>query len=229
MGLRAEVFPEGAPGDIANALLTMLWFVGVTHAFNMLDNMDGAAAGVALASSLSIAALAAVTNQGVLVVLALAVAGGCLGYLAHNVFPARLYMGDSGALAVGFAVATLGLMLEPPTKRPLGFALPVLAAAVPIFDTTLVTVSRLRSRKRVALGGTDHLTHRLHVAGLGVRAVALFLICAQLVLGGMGIVIGSVPRLTGWALLGILGCLGVMALLLFLRRPEWKPSAASLN
>ncbi len=223
MGLRAAAFPEGPAGDIANALLTMLWFVGVTHAFNVFDNMDGAAAGVAMASSLSIAGMAAVTNQGVVVVLALAVAGGCLGYLVHNFFPARLYMGDSGALALGFGVAALGLMLEPPTERPLGFALPVLAVAVPIFDTALVTISRLRGRRRVAIGGTDHLTHRLHVAGFGIRAVPPFLFCAQLMLGGMGTVIATVPRSAGWAMLVMIGCSGVMGLLLFLRLPEWRP------
>ncbi len=224
LGLRADVFADGAAGTVANALLTMLWFVVVTHAFNVFDNMDGASAGVALASSLTIAALGAVSNQGVLVILALAVAGGCLGYLAHNFFPARLYMGDSGALALGFGVAALGLMLEPPVKRPLGFALPVLAVAVPLFDTALVTISRMRGRQRVAIGGTDHMTHRLHTAGFGVRAVAPFLFVAQATLGGMALVIASVPRVTGWAILVLVGCAGVMTLMLFLRLPEWRPA-----
>lgn len=223
MGIHARVFSDGPLGDVANALLTMLWFVGVTHAFNVFDNMDGASAGVALASSLSIAALAAVTNQGVVVVVALAVAGGCLGYLAHNFFPARLYMGDSGALALGFGVAALGLMLEPPVERPLGFALPVLAVAVPIFDTAMVTISRLQGRRRIAIGGTDHMTHRLHTAGFGVRAVAPFLFLAQLTLGGMAIVIASIPRAAGYATVVLIGCAGLMTLLLFLRLPEWQP------
>lgn len=223
LGLRAQVFPDGAVGDVANALLTMLWFVGVTHAFNVFDNMDGASAGVALASSLSIAALAAVTNQGVVVVIGLAVAGGCLGYLAHNFFPARLYMGDSGALALGFGVAALGLMLEPPVDKPLGSALPVLAVAVPIFDTAMVTISRLQARRRVAIGGTDHMTHRLHSAGFGVRAVAPFLFLAQLTLGGMAIVIASIPRAAGYATIVLVGCAGLITLLLFLRLPEWQP------
>jgi UDP-GlcNAc:undecaprenyl-phosphate GlcNAc-1-phosphate transferase len=224
LGLRAEVFADGALGDVANALLTMLWFVGVTHAFNVFDNMDGASAGVAMASSLSIAALAAVTNQGLVVIVGLAVAGGCLGYLAHNFFPARLYMGDSGALALGFGVAALGLMLEPPVDRPLGFALPVLAVAVPIFDTAMVTISRMQGRRRVAIGGTDHMTHRLHNAGFGVRAVAPFLFLAQLTLGGMAVVIASVPRAAGYATVMLVGCAGLMTLLLFLRLPEWQPA-----
>lgn len=226
MGLRAAAFPGGAAGDVANALLTMLWFVGITHAFNVIDNMDGASAGVAMASSLSIAALAAATNQGVLVVVALGIAASCVGYLVHNVFPARLYMGDSGALALGFAVAALGLMLVPPVGRPIGFALPVLAATIPIFDTALVTVSRIRKKKRVALGGTDHLTHRLLVAGLHVRAIPLFLFGAQLLLGGAAFVIGSVAATTGWAVLVLIGCLGTAALVLLLRVPEWKPQPA---
>lgn len=225
LGLRAEAFPTGALGDVANSLLTMVWFVGVTHAFNVFDNMDGASAGVALASSLSIAALAAVTNQGVVVVVGLAIAGGCLGYLAHNFFPARLYMGDSGALMLGFAVAALGLMLEPPVARPLGFALPVLAVGVPIFDTAMVTISRMQGRRRVAIGGTDHMTHRLHNAGFGVRAVVPFLFLAQLTLGGMAIVVASVPRAAGWATVVLTGCAGLMTLLLFLRLPEWRPES----
>lgn len=227
MGLRAAAFSDGAIGDVANALLTMLWFVGVTHAFNVFDNMDGASAGVAMASSLSIAALAAVTNQGVVVVLGLAVAGGCFGYLVHNVFPARLYMGDSGALAVGFGVAALGLMLEPPTARPLGFVLPVIAVGVPIFDTVLVTISRMRGHRRVAIGGTDHLAHRLQVAGFGVRAVPALLLCTQLMLGGVAIVIAMMPRVAGWAVLVMIACAGVMLLLLLLRLPEWTPEPGS--
>ncbi len=223
LGLRADVFGGGRVGDVANALLTMLWFVAITHAFNVFDNMDGASAGVAVASSLSLAALAAVSNQGVVVILALAVAGGCLGYLAHNFFPARLYMGDSGALALGFGVAALGLMLEPPVKRPLGFALPMLAVAVPLFDTALVTVSRMLGRKQVAIGGTDHMTHRLHNAGFGVRAVAPFLLVAQLTLGGMSVVIATIPRAAGWATLFLIGCAGLMSLILFLQLPEWRP------
>jgi UDP-GlcNAc:undecaprenyl-phosphate GlcNAc-1-phosphate transferase len=223
MGLRADVFGEGAAGTVANALLTMLWFVVVTHAFNVFDNMDGASAGVAVASSLSIAAMAAVANQGVLVVLALSLAGGAVGYLVHNFFPARLYMGDSGALALGFGVAALGLMLEPPVKRPLGFALPLLAVAVPLFDTALVSISRVRGRQRVAIGGTDHMTHRLHTAGFGVRTVAPFLFVAQATLGGMGVVIASIPRAAGWATLALVGSGGIMTLLIFLRLPEWRP------
>ncbi len=223
MGLRADVFSEGAAGTVANALLTMLWFVVVTHAFNVFDNMDGASAGVAVASSLSIAAMAAVANQGVLVVLALAIAGGAVGYLVHNFFPARLYMGDSGALALGFGVAALGLMLEPGVKRPLGFALPLLAVAVPLFDTALVSISRVRGRQRVAIGGTDHMTHRLHTAGFGVRTVAPFLFVAQATLGGMGVVISSIPRAAGWATLALVASGGIMTLLIFLRLPEWRP------
>jgi UDP-GlcNAc:undecaprenyl-phosphate GlcNAc-1-phosphate transferase len=223
LGLRANAFQDGRLGDIANALLTMLWFVVVTHAFNVFDNMDGASAGVALASSLSIAGLAAVSQQQIVVVLALAVAGGSLGYLVHNFFPARLYMGDSGALALGFGVAALGLMLEPPVVRPLGFALPVLAVAIPIFDTALVTISRLRGRRRVAIGGTDHMTHRLHVAGFSVRAVPLFLFVSQLTMGGMAVVIASVPRAAGWTVAALVACAGTMMLLLFLQLPEWKP------
>lgn len=227
MGLRAAAFSDGMAGDVANALLTMLWFVGVTHAFNVIDNMDGASAGVAMASSLSIAALAAVTSQGVVVVVSVAVAASCLGYLAHNAFPARLYMGDSGALALGFTVAALGLMLTPPVARPLGFALPVLAVSIPIFDTVLVTISRKRNRRRVALGGTDHLSHRLYGAGVGVRAVPFFLFCAQLMLGGAGLIIASVSRTAGWAVLVMVGCVGVMGLMLLLRLPEWKPQPAA--
>jgi UDP-GlcNAc:undecaprenyl-phosphate GlcNAc-1-phosphate transferase len=224
LGLRAEVFPPGPAGEIANALLTMLWFVGVTHAFNMFDNMDGTSAGVAMASSLSVAALATVSDQGVLVIWALAVAGACFGYLLHNVFPARLYMGDSGALALGFAVAALGLMLQPSTVRPLGFALPVLAVGVPIFDTVMVTISRIRRRKRVAIGGTDHMTHRLHRAGLGVRAVAALFFLAQLILGCIAGIVALIPRGAGYATVALTVAAGVLTLVLFLGLPEWQPS-----
>jgi UDP-GlcNAc:undecaprenyl-phosphate GlcNAc-1-phosphate transferase len=223
LGIRAHVFSDGIAGDVGNAAITMLWFVGVTHAFNVLDNMDGISAGTALASSVSIGMLAMISDQWVLATLCFALAGGCIGYLVHNLHPAQLYMGDSGALAVGFSLAALGLVLRPSTPPPLGFALPVLAVGFPIFDTVLVSISRRRAGRPVAVGGTDHTSHRLVAAGRSLFFVVFFLFAAQLALGLIAVFVTTQGRVWGWAILATVALLGVVALRIFLRLPEWRP------
>src|SRR5207245_2294613 len=119
LGLRVDLFRNATGAEFVDGLLTVLWFVGVTHALNVLDHIDGATAGVGAASAATIAAVAAIGGQFVVAAAAAAVAGACLGYLVHNFPPARLFMGDMGALALGFALAALALGLKPHQHVPL--------------------------------------------------------------------------------------------------------------
>jgi UDP-GlcNAc:undecaprenyl-phosphate GlcNAc-1-phosphate transferase len=225
LGLRAEVFPNGTTaGSLFDPIFTVLWFVGITFALNFLDNLDGLTAGVGAASAVTIAVAAALGGQFVVAVAASALAGACLGYLFHNVHPARLFMGDMGALPIGFGLAALSLGLRPKVHAPLSMAVPVIALAVPIFDTTLIVVSRVRAGQSPAIGGTDHTSHRLLARGLSPRRAAAFLWIVQLVLGAIAVVISRSSPAVGWPLTALVVAGGLISLRVFLSLPPWKPS-----
>ncbi len=164
-----------------DAVLTVLWIVGITNAFNLLDNMDGLAAGVAAVAALGFVVLTA-RQGGFAPALAIALLGATLGFLLYNFHPARIFMGDAGSLFLGLLLAVLGLELQTGrgVSEPWIAALvPVLLLAVPIFDTTLVTVSRWRrGRNPLTTPGHDHLSHRLYRKGLSARGVALSIYAA---------------------------------------------------
>jgi len=222
LGVRVQVFAPGA-ASIGDGALTLLWFVGITHAVNLLDHIDGATAAVCAASAATIAAVGAAGGQFVVTAAAAAVAGACLGYLVHNFPPARLFMGDMGALAIGFALAALALGLRPTQVRPVSGFVAVLALGVPIFDTTVVTVSRIRAGRSPLVGGTDHVSHRLRARGVPVRTVIGMLAGAQLVLGVIAFGIASTPVPVAWTLVALTAVGVVTAFVFFLRQPEWTP------
>lgn len=219
LGLRASVLPDVAGAEVVGAVVTIVWFAGITHAMNLLDHLDGSAAGVGAASALSISAVALLSGQGVVAVAAAALAGACLGYLFYNAHPARLYMGDMGALAIGFVIAALALSLRPPQRPPLSMAVAVLAAAVPIVDVTVVTLSRIRSGHPVSVGATDHSTHRIVQRGLSPRKAAAVLWTAQLGFGVGALSIAAASRTMGWALAVFFGALGAASIIGLLRLP----------
>jgi len=160
--------------------LTIAWVVVVTNALNLLDNMDGLAPGVAAMSGLAFFGISAYEDHYVVGSLAVALAGACLGFLPHNFPPARVFLGDAGSLLVGFLLAAIGLNLDLIGQAGvIRVAVPVLALAVPLFDTTLVVIARFRDGRPVMRGGTDHTSHRLAARGLTHVQVALVAIAAQ--------------------------------------------------
>ncbi len=167
--------------------LTVVWVVGITNAVNLLDNMDGLAAGVVAIATV----LLVLPAGGALDAALWAVAGAALGFLVYNVKPARIFMGDCGSLFLGFAVAALSLTVvqAPASGAPASGAAvsgaaawlaPVVMLAVPLFDTTLVTVTRLRAGRPVWRGGRDHSSHRLVRRGCTERQAvfALYAVAA---------------------------------------------------
>ena len=191
--------------DTLNMGLTVLWFVGLTNAFNLLDNMDGLTAGIAAITGLTIFAIA--TNQGQFLVAALAIAlAGCgVGFLRHNFHPARIYMGDGGALFLGFLVAYLGIKLRLESGRLVSALVPILVCSVAIFDTTLVTISRLATRRSPFVGGQDHVSHRLVRLGLPVPVAVSFIYFGAIAIGALTYVISSVDPGSAWVLAGLIG------------------------
>jgi UDP-GlcNAc:undecaprenyl-phosphate GlcNAc-1-phosphate transferase len=180
-------------GLISNNLLAgivaLVWLVGLTNAFNLLDNMDGLAATLAAIAALffAIDALTVHTNDAVLA-LSLAIAGACVGFLPFNLRPKRsaaVFMGDSGSQVLGFALAALGLTAswKVAGTTVATLLLPVLVLAVPILDTTLVTVVRLLDGRPVYQGGRDHTSHRLVYHGLSEKRAVVLLAVISAALG----------------------------------------------
>jgi len=153
-----------------DAFLTVLWVVGIANAINFLDNMDGAASGVAAISAFGFFLVATQSGQYLVAALGLVLSGACLGYLKLNWHPAKIYMGDSGALFIGVLLAALAVRLDPKeVEQPISFFIPVLLLAVPILDTSLVVIDRLRRGVSPLEGGLDHISHRLRRHGLSTR------------------------------------------------------------
>ena len=180
-GLRVELVTN----DLLGIVIAVFWLVGITNAFNLLDNMDGLAATLATVACLYFAIDAATVHPNDLVlVLSLSLAFACLGFLPFNLRPgdgARVFMGDAGSQLLGFLLAALGLAASWTTAGTTvaTMLLPLLVLAIPILDTTLVTVRRLAERRPVTQGGKDHTSHRLVYYGLSeTKAVALLALIA---------------------------------------------------
>ena len=172
--------------DVLAWAIGLLWLVGITNAFNLLDNMDGLAATLAIVSC-AYFAIDAVTEHQNDTVLALALALGlaCAGFLPFNLRPRRgaaVFMGDSGSLVIGFGLASLALAASWTVAGTTvaTILLPLLVLAIPILDTTLVTIARLVEKRPVTQGGRDHTSHRLVYYGLSeTKAVLLLAIVAS--------------------------------------------------
>jgi len=165
---------------VLDVLLTVIWIVGICNSINFFDNMDGGAAGAVAFSSLGLAFLAWNLEQSLLAGLSLVTAGATFGFLIWNKSPAKIYMGDAGALFLGVLLATLAIRLDPITQsRAISLSIPLLLLALPILDTTTVVISRLRNGKSIFQGGQDHLSHRLVNIGLTRKSavIVLWLLC----------------------------------------------------
>ncbi len=184
-----------------DSLLTLVWVIGLTNAFNLLDNMDGLCAGIALivGTALIIDLFPGSAASGFVDVRYLALLlGAAAGFLVYNISPASIFMGDSGSLLLGFSFAAVTLSS---TRQATGrtnvlsiVAVPVLVLLIPIFDTTLVTISRLLSGRSAAQGGRDHSSHRLVAIGLSERRAVTLLWLLAAVGGGIGVGMGSLNQ-----------------------------------
>jgi len=159
-----------------DTLATLFWIVGITNAFNLIDNMDGLCAGVGMVVTAGLAVLYRPLASEPFQV-ALVLSGAMAGFLIYNFNPAKIFMGDCGSLVIGFSIGVLTLYYcELPTSAPLDkYVVPVLLLIVPILDTTLVTLIRLLSGRKASTGGRDHTSHRLVLMGFSERKAVLFL------------------------------------------------------
>jgi UDP-GlcNAc:undecaprenyl-phosphate GlcNAc-1-phosphate transferase len=190
-----------------DAIITVFWVVGITNAFNLLDNMDGLSAGIAAIASFSFFAIASSSGQYMVAGLSLALGGCALGFLRNNFHPARVYMGDSGALFFGFLIAFVGLKLQLNISREVSVLIPIVVCSVAVLDTTLVTVARLRHGLSPFQGGRDHISHRLVKVGLPVPVAVSVLYVAAASVGVVAFVISESNKTAAWTLAGLVAVL----------------------
>jgi UDP-GlcNAc:undecaprenyl-phosphate GlcNAc-1-phosphate transferase len=203
-GVRVTAF---VPSTAFSAVITVLWVVGITNAFNLLDNMDGLSAGIAAIAGFCFAMIAATTGQPELAALLGLLSGAAAGFLTRNYHPARMYMGDSGSYLLGFALSALSVEATfyrysytlPPDSSPamLALGVPLLIMAVPMFDTATVLWIRLREGRPLWVGDRSHLSHRLLGLGLSVREAVLAIWLLTLACGLGAVLLRDLPLAGG--------------------------------
>lgn len=172
--------------------LTYFWVIGITNAINLIDGMDGLAAGITSIAFLTLSVLLAITGHFELLLLTLTMAGASAGFIVYNFKPAKIFMGDCGSMFLGFTLAAAAILVQ----NTIGFSgilpvliLPALVLAVPIFDTTLVTILRLLSGRSISQGGNDHTMHRLVRLGISERRTVLTLYLVSAALGLLAVLL----------------------------------------
>ena len=193
--------------EIGNLLLSILWLVGITNAFNFFDNLDGGATGITIMAALTLFLLGFLGDQYLISSISLALAGAALGFLWWNRNPARIYLGDSGALFIGFILGISLLQFEPNIESRVASSLiPFFILALPIIDTSIAVISRITRRVSIFQGGRDHLSHRLISLGFSKRKTAYSLWSLSALLSSLAILISNVSKdvALGLSLIGLL-------------------------
>jgi UDP-GlcNAc:undecaprenyl-phosphate GlcNAc-1-phosphate transferase len=212
---------ESASGNWLNTAITIFWIVGICNSINFFDNLDGAASGAVAIAALGVFLIAFDRGQELVSALSIVTAGATIGFLLWNKSPAKIYMGDAGALFLGIIISVATIRLNPgitPTWHSL--AIPVMLLAVPLLDTCVAVFSRLGRGLSPLTGGKDHLSHRLVRAGLTRPMAAISLwsasgVCALFALG-----LYFFADSLGSILIGIFAAVWLLALVLFLRTPS---------
>lgn len=203
--------------DLVNYAITFFWLAGMSNAINFIDNMDGLSAGVSAVASAFILLLGLQNEQFLVSALAAAILGACVGFLRHNFPPARIFMGDAGALFLGFLLAVLALQLRfPDNVSFVTWMVPVFILGLPIFDMCLVVFSRWRRGISPNTAGKDHISHRLVDMGYSQREAVLILYLVAGAFGMMGLFVTRASLVEGYTL----GAVTVLVSIIIVLRVE---------
>lgn len=216
--LTGAIVPLGPFGD----LFTVIWVVAVVNATNFIDGVDGLASGIAAIAATTLFLTAGVKADVISMVLAACLVGSALGFLRHNFSPARIIMGDSGSMFVGYILGGISVMGLYKSFAALSLIVPILALAVPIVDTAYAIVRRFRSRQPIYLPDRGHLHHRLLDRGLSQRQTVLWLYLVSAFFGVGALVVAGVNRNASLITLGIIAALlfvGARRMRLLERKP----------
>ena len=204
-----------------NTAVNIFWIVGICNSINFFDNLDGAASGAVAIAALGVFFIAFDRGQELVSALSIVTAGASIGFLMWNKSPAKIYMGDAGALFLGVIISVATIRLNPgiaPAWKSL--AISVVLLAVPLLDTSVAVFSRLSRGLSPLTGGRDHLSHRLVRAGLSRRVAAVGLWSAAGVCAVVAVLVYQYPDSLGSLLITVFGALWLLALVLFLRTPS---------
>jgi UDP-GlcNAc:undecaprenyl-phosphate GlcNAc-1-phosphate transferase len=213
-GLRADIFTHPISGDVVtfgyfSIPITVLWIIGITNAVNLIDGLDGLAAGVSGIASMSMLVIALATGNPAAAILTAALAGGCLGFLPYNFNPARLIMGDCGALFLGYILACASILGLFKFYAVISFAVPFLILGIPIFDTVLAFIRRLLKKQNpLSTADRGHVHHRLIDMGFSQKQAVAILYSVSAVLGLSAVVLTTSEELRIIVLLlAVLACI----------------------
>ena len=212
---------DAGNGSWLNTLVTIVWIVGICNSINFFDNLDGAASGAVAIAALGVFFIAFDRGQELVSALSIVTAGATIGFLMWNKSPAKIYMGDAGALFLGIIISVATIRLNPgitPTWQSL--AIPVMLLAVPLLDTCVAVFSRLARGLSPLTGGKDHLSHRLVRGGLSRRVAAVSLWSASGMCAVMAVGVYQFADSVGSLLIAGFAGLWLLALVLFLRTPS---------
>jgi len=208
MGVHVDFVPKCYWKDILEALITAIWFVGVTNAYNYLDGLDGLAAGSAAINLLCFSIILYLTGQYSLGLLAISLIASCVAFLPYNFQKRKIFLGEAGSTFLGFILAGIGLVGNWAGDNIVKVSIPIVVLGVPIFDMIFTTVMRIKEGKVRSLiewlqyGGKDHFHHYLVDLGLRPIGSVIFIYCITLSLGISGIVISNGAAIEGF--LGII-------------------------
>jgi len=195
--------------DGIDVVITLVWIVGITNALNLLDNIDGLAAGVTSIAGLAIFVIGLRNDQPLIALLAIGLAGCTLGFLRSNFHPASIYMGDAGSLYLGFMLAYLTLKIRVDPAVTTQLFVPLVLMGIAVLDTTLVVVSRVHRGISPFDGGQDHISHRFLRLGVSVRRGVTVILMGASVLAVLAVALMQMPSGAGWMVLGAVVVHGV--------------------
>ena len=208
-GLRIEFltnfFGEGklifaAP---VSCFLTILWIVGITNTVNLIDGLDGLAAGTSAISALCLAYVMYIYGYYLPAAAMLALAGGTLGFLPFNFYPAKIFMGDGGSLFLGFMLATLSVVGFTKGATVIATSVPIFVLGLPIFDTAFAIFRRLANKRPIMEADKGHLHHRLMNLGYGQRRATLMLYCVSAIMGIAAVAFSRDLNVEGFGLVAV--------------------------
>lgn len=191
--------------------ITLFWIVGITNTINLIDGLDGLASGVASIAATTLLFTAAIKGYDFIVMQCAIIAGACLGFLPYNFNPAKIFMGDTGSLLLGYMLSVTAILGMVKSVAAVALVVPVFALGLPIFDTTFAIVRRFINKKPIMEADKDHLHHKLMRKGLNHRQTVLVMYFISMMLGFAAIIIADADPSTGVIVVGV-----VVVIILFL-------------
>ncbi len=228
-GVRIERLPNFFSGDAYIALplvwqyvITMVWIMAILNAVNLIDGLDGLACGVSTIMSLCLAAIAFMLHDSAVCIVAISLAGACVGFLPYNLNPAKLFMGDTGAMFIGYTLGCLMVLGPFQASNIITFGIPFLILGLPIFDMAFAAIRRIISGRSPFSGDKKHLHHKLVAIGLSQRQAVAVLYSISAVLGIIAVMLTGEGFKRAFFVIGLIFVMIAVGLLIMLRHSNKK-------